>query len=85
MSRSGRIVHLSPKEYDVLTRLAEAGGKVITHTELLMAIWGPSHNEDIQYLRTFISQIRQKIENRPAQPKLVITEPGVGYRFVSSL
>jgi len=85
VSRSGRIVHLSPKEYDVLTRLAEAGGKVITHTELLMAIWGPSHNEDIQYLRTFISQIRQKIENRPAQPKLVITEPGVGYRFVSSL
>jgi len=80
--RAGRVVHLSPKEYELLGKLAEAGGKVLTHTDLLTALWGHGHTEDIQYLRVFISQLRQKIESNPARPRFVITEPGVGYRFV---
>ncbi|MGZ3314755.1 MAG: response regulator [Caulobacteraceae bacterium] len=81
--RDGEIVHLSPKEYELLARLAEAGGKVLSHKELLVAVWGPAHEHDTQYLRVFIGQLRQKIEADPATPRLILTQPSVGYRFMA--
>jgi two-component system KDP operon response regulator KdpE len=72
---------LRPKEYDVLAYLARNAGKVVGHTDLLTAIWGSAHAEDIQYLRVVIGHLRQKIETDPAMPKLLLTEPGIGYRL----
>ncbi|HWT52592.1 MAG TPA: winged helix-turn-helix domain-containing protein [Caulobacter sp.] len=82
VTRAGEPVKLSPREYDVLTRLALGHGKVLTHTELLTAVWGPAHAHDTQYLRVFVGQLRHKLEADPAMPRLLQTEPGVGYRFV---
>jgi two-component system KDP operon response regulator KdpE len=83
VTRGGEPVRLSPKEYDLLAKLAEADGKVLTHRELLVSLWGPAHVEDTQYLRVFIGQLRQKIEADPAQPRLILTQPGIGYRFMT--
>ena len=83
VSRDGQPVHLSPKEYDLLARLAQNAGKVMQHRELLLSVWGPAHVQDTQYLRVFIGQLRQKIEPDPSEPKLILTEPGVGYRFIA--
>jgi two-component system KDP operon response regulator KdpE len=82
VSRAGAPLHLSPKEYDLLVQLVEGGGKVVTHRQLLTAVWGPAHTEDVQYLRVFIAQLRQKIEPDPTAPALIATEPGVGYRWL---
>lgn len=82
VTRAGKAVKLSPREYDVLVRLALGHGKVLTHKDLLTAVWGPAHAQDTQYLRVFVGQLRQKLEADPASPKLLQTEPGVGYRFV---
>jgi len=60
--------------------LAGHAGRVLTHRQILTKIWGPAHVEDVAYLRVFIGQLRQKIEVSPSEPKLIITEPGVGYR-----
>ena len=57
-------------------------GKVLTHKELLTSVWGPAHMHDTQYLRVFVGQLRQKLEADPAHPKILLTEPGVGYRFI---
>ncbi len=78
----GEQVRLSPKEYELLIRLSEGGGRVLTHRQLLTAVWGAAHEEDVQYLRVFIGQLRQKLEADPAAPKVITTEPGVGYRFI---
>ncbi|OHB31968.1 MAG: DNA-binding response regulator [Phenylobacterium sp. RIFCSPHIGHO2_01_FULL_69_31] len=83
VTRGGEALHLSPKEYDLLARLAQNAGKVMQHRELLLSVWGPAHVEDTQYLRVFIGQLRQKIEPDPSAPKLILTEPGVGYRFIA--
>ncbi|MGZ3403226.1 MAG: response regulator [Phenylobacterium sp.] len=83
VTRAGEPVHLSPKEYDLLAKLAEADGKVLTHKELLLSLWGPAHVDDMQYLRVFIGQLRQKIEVDPSEPKLLLTQPGIGYRFMA--
>lgn len=83
VTRAGEIVRLSPKEYELLAKLAEAGGKLLTHRDLLVSIWGPAHKEDTQYLRVFIGHLRQKIEPDPSMPRLLLTEPGVGYRFMA--
>jgi two-component system KDP operon response regulator KdpE len=82
VTRAGAPVRLSPREYDLLARLVEGGGKVLTHRQLLTGIWGPANAEDVQYLRVFIGHLRQKLEADPAQPRRIVTEPGVGYRFV---
>ena len=81
VSRNGEPVRLSPKEYDLLAKLAEGGGKVLTHRQLLTAVWGPAHAEDVQYLRVFVGQLRQKLEQDAAHPRVILTELGVGYRF----
>ncbi len=83
VTRGEEIVHLSPKEYDLLAKLALNAGKVMQHRDLLLAIWGPAHVGDTQYLRVFVGQLRQKIENDPAEPQIILTEPGIGYRFVT--
>lgn len=75
-------VKLSPKEYDILRALVQHAGKVLTHRHLLKEVWGG--NEDVQYLRVYIRQLRQKIEPVPEQPFYITTEPGVGYRLRES-
>ena len=81
VTRAGHAIRLSPKEYDLLAQLVSGGGKVITHRQLLTAVWGPAHEADVQYLRVFVAQLRQKVEPDPAAPTLITTEPGVGYRW----
>ena len=82
VTKGSEIVHLSPKEYDLLAKLAQNAGKVMQHRDLLISIWGKSHVEDTQYLRVFIGQLRQKIEVDPSEPRVILTEPGIGYRFM---
>jgi two-component system KDP operon response regulator KdpE len=84
VTRSGEVVHLSPREYDLLACLAEGGGRVLTHRQLLTAVWGPANAEDVQYLRVFIGHLRQKLETDPASPARIVTEAGVGYRFLAN-
>ncbi|CAN5310334.1 winged helix-turn-helix domain-containing protein [soil metagenome] len=74
-------IKLRPKEYDVLAYLARSIGKVVSHTDLLTAIWGTAHADDVQYLRVVIGQLRHKIEPDPAMPTIVLTEAGIGYRL----
>lgn len=81
VSRDGSPVKLSPKEYDLLACLAGGHGRVLTHRQILTAVWGPAHEQDVQYLRVFVGQLRQKLEDDPATPRLIETEPGVGYRL----
>ncbi|HEX4183649.1 MAG TPA: winged helix-turn-helix domain-containing protein, partial [Caulobacteraceae bacterium] len=82
VTRGGEPIRLSPREYDLLARLVEGGGRVLTHRQLLTAVWGPANAEDVQYLRVFVGHLRQKLEVDPSAPKHLITEAGVGYRFV---
>jgi two-component system KDP operon response regulator KdpE len=76
-----REVKLSPKEYDILQQLVIHAGKVLTHRHLLQEVWGGAESGDVQYLRVFIRQLRQKLEADPEQPRHILTEPGVGYRL----
>ncbi|MBP7063210.1 response regulator [Ferrovibrio sp.] len=81
VSLHGEAVKLSPKEYDLLRLLVQHAGKVLTHQFILRQVWGQAHEHDVQYLRVFARQLRQKIEADPARPQLLLTEPGVGYRL----
>ncbi|MDT1064355.1 response regulator [Paracoccus sp. CPCC 101403] len=81
VSRDGEQLRLTPKEFDLLAVLASNAGRVMTHRRLLQQVWGPAHVEDVPYLRVFIGQLRQKLETDPARPALILTEPGVGYRW----
>ena len=74
-------IALTPTEYRLLTELALHRGKVLTHTQLLRAVWGPRHDADVAYLRVYLGQLRQKLEPVPARPRWLLTEPGTGYRF----
>jgi two-component system KDP operon response regulator KdpE len=80
-SVDGREVKLTPKEYDLLRTLVTHAGKVVTHQYLLREVWGPGSLYETHYLRVYIGQLRQKIEPDPAQPRYILTEPGVGYRL----
>ena len=77
----GDEVKLSPKEYDILKLLVMHAGKVLTHGQILRQVWGPAQENDVQYLRVFVRQLRQKLEADPARPAHILTEPGVGYRL----
>ena len=81
VTRNGEALRLTPKEYDVLHLLVRNAGRVLTHRQILQAVWGPANVEDTQYLRVFVGRLRQKIEAEPSEPQLIVTEPGVGYRF----
>ena len=74
-------VRLTPKEFDLLRQLVAHGGKPVPHRELLQAVWGPDYGDETEYLRVFINHLRKKIEPSPAQPKYILTEPWIGYRF----
>jgi len=83
VSRSGEPVHLTQIEYRLLALLMANPGKVLTHRHLLREVWGPSFVESNHYLRIYVGHLRQKLEADPAQPKHLLTETGVGYRFQS--
>lgn len=76
-------VRLSPTEFSVLKQLVLNVGKVLTHRMLLQSIWGPEYGGEAEYLRVYINRLRQKLEADPANPRYLLTEPGVGYRFVA--
>jgi two-component system KDP operon response regulator KdpE len=79
----GQEVKLTPTEYEILKYLALHSGRVITHGQLLRTVWGPNYQGETHYLRVYIGQLRRKIEKNPTQPRYIITEAGVGYRFIS--
>ncbi len=80
VTKDGKPIKLTPKEFDLLALLMTHPGRVLTHRQILTKVWGPAHVEDVAYLRVFIRQLRQKIEADAAEPRLILTEPGVGYR-----
>jgi two-component system KDP operon response regulator KdpE len=75
-------VKLTPTEYSLLRLLIQHAGKVLTHQQILRAVWGPEYIHETHYLRVYFAQLRQKIEENPALPEIIVTEPGVGYRLV---
>ena len=75
------VINLSPKEYKLLRYFMQNAGKMIMHTQLLTELWGRAHEDNIQYLRIYVGQLRQKIEPNPTHPRYIITEPGIGYRL----
>ena len=75
-------IRLTPKEFDLLRYLLANPNVSITHTKLLQAVWGPDYGDQVEYLRVFINQLRKKIEPEPSQPRYLLTEPWVGYRFM---
>jgi two-component system, OmpR family, KDP operon response regulator KdpE len=79
----GRRVRFTPKEFELLRHLVASQGKPIEHRRLLQIIWGPDYGDETEYLRVFINQLRNKIEPDPANPKYILTDPWVGYRFES--
>jgi two-component system KDP operon response regulator KdpE len=81
----GSEIHLTPKEFELLTYLVQNHGKVLTHRNLLGAVWGGNFTEQTEYLRVFIGNLRKKIEPNSAKPQYILTEPWVGYRFNPSL
>jgi two-component system KDP operon response regulator KdpE len=81
--RSGEELHLTPKEYAVLAELAKHPGRVLTHAQLLRAAWGPAQEKQTEYLRVTVRALRQKLEEIPSEPKLILNEPGVGYRLIA--
>jgi two-component system, OmpR family, KDP operon response regulator KdpE len=81
--REGAAVHLTPLEYKLLTTLVKHAGKVLTHRQLLKEVWGANAISQTHYLRVYMTQLRHKLEKDPTQPRLLLTEPGVGYRLKS--
>ena len=79
--KDGQTLKLTPKEFDLLAVLVRHAGRVVTHRQILAAVWGPAHADDTQYLRVFVGQLRAKIEPNPETPRLILTEPGIGYRL----
>jgi two-component system KDP operon response regulator KdpE len=77
----GREIHLTPREFGLLSLLVRHAGKVVTHRQLLTAVWGPAHTEDTQYLRVYVGQLREKLARDANEPELIVTESGVGYRL----
>jgi two-component system KDP operon response regulator KdpE len=81
--RGGDELHLTPKEYAVLAELAKHPGRVLTHAQLLRAAWGPAQEKQTEYLRVAVRALRQKLEAVPSEPRLILNEPGVGYRLIA--
>jgi two-component system KDP operon response regulator KdpE len=81
MWRSGTEVRLSPKQFDLLAYMMQNQGTLLTRTQLLRSVWGPEFGSEVEYLRTYVRMLRKKIEDDPAKPKYILTEPWSGYRF----
>jgi two-component system KDP operon response regulator KdpE len=83
LRKGGKLVRLSPTEFKLLAFLMKNQGIPLTHAKLLRAIWGPEYGAELEYLRSYVRLLRKKIETEPAQPKYLVTEPSLGYRFCS--
>ena len=81
--RNGEVLHLTPTEFKLLARLMRSAGRVVTHRQLLLDVWGPEFTEHTHYLRLYMAQLRAKIERDPAEPRHLLTETGVGYRLAA--
>ncbi len=81
VTKSGAEIHLSPKEYDLLSYLFKHQGALLTHSRLLQGVWGAEYGGELEYLRSYVRMLRKKIEDDPSQPEYILTEPWVGYRF----
>ncbi|NDP40714.1 MAG: response regulator [Rhodoferax sp.] len=81
--RNGELLHLTPTEFKLLARLVRSAGRVVTHRQLLLDVWGPEFTEHTHYLRLYMAQLRAKIERDPAEPRHLLTETGVGYRLAA--
>lgn len=84
VQKKGKIVHLTPKQFDLLHYLMANAGKPVPHAKLLRTVWGPEYGNELEYLRTFVRQVRIKIEDDPANPTYLLTESHIGYRFSES-
>jgi len=82
IEKAGQPVHLTPIEYRLLALLINNAGKVLTHRQILREVWGPTYVESYHYLRVYMGHLRQKLEDDPTRPRYIMTETGVGYRFV---
>jgi two-component system KDP operon response regulator KdpE len=85
VKKANRSVHLTPKEFELTHQLMSYAGRPIPHSRLLSSVWGPEYGGELEYLRTFMHQLRKKLENDPANPQYLLTDPHVGYRFVEKL
>jgi two-component system KDP operon response regulator KdpE len=85
VKKANRLVHLTPKEFELTRQLMIYAGRPVPHSRLLATVWGPEYREELEYLRTFVSQLRKKLEDDPANPKYLLTEAHFGYRFVERL
>ena len=81
VKKKGRMVHLTPKQFELLHFLMVNAGKPVPHAKLLRSVWGPEYGNELEYLRTFVRQVRMKIEDDPANPRYLLTESHIGYRF----
>lgn len=84
VSLRGNHVDLTPREFNLLWALTDRPGRIVTHESLLESVWGPAHKRDLDYLRVAIRALRRKMESDPANPRLIINEPGVGYRVAEA-
>lgn len=82
VEQNGELIHLTPIEYKLLTHLARQPDRVVTHHQLLKAVWGPGHDDDMHYVRVHMANLRKKVERDPSKPEYLLTEAGIGYRFV---
>jgi two-component system, OmpR family, KDP operon response regulator KdpE len=85
VKKSARLIHLTPKEFELIQQLMTHAGKPIPHSRLLNTIWGPEYGGELEYLRTFMHQLRKKLEDDPANPQYLLTDAHIGYRFVERL
>jgi len=81
LRRAGKVIHLTPTEFDLLALLMKNQGMPLTHAKLLSSIWGPGYREELEYLRSYVRALRKKIEEDPSRPRYILTEPWLGYRF----
>ena len=85
VQKKGRSVHLTPKQFELLHYLMANAGRPVPHAKLLRTVWGPEYGDELEYLRTFVRQLRTKIEDDPGNPKYLVTEAHIGYRFSESV
>ena len=82
---NGKAVKLTATEYALLQLFVKHAGKVLTHRQILKEVWGPTYQEQTHYLRVYMTHLREKIEEKPSEPELLITESGIGYRLVEKV
>jgi len=85
VKKSNRPVHLTPKEFELTQHLMSCAGRPISHSRLLNTVWGPEYGDQVEYLRTFVRQLRMKLEDDPSNPQYLLTDSRVGYRFVDKV